>query len=666
MRQKKTLAFILSGVMALSLVGLPTATEFFAYDTPSTEDTLKVLQSEQAQEGLDGFISEAIPDIAPVGTAPEASAEGWDQDAEDGFFTSEALVVPAIAPSPEKAYEVEDDYVFDIREGGALLDSYVGTDKVVLVPQVLGGYPVTGIEDGAFPAETILLGTKGSIAEDYANRNGNLYAYTDLADGQIAADASVSLDRIAAYMPNVASETDGFSVTGFESPIAFRMGMTSTFKVTSSSAKTIFGEDLIAGDCCWSPMFWMFFGSSIQMDMPEDAQVAQSARTFTLRSDEAEYHTPGQHCLYVFMRLFQWNGSAWEAGNKLATVPVVYTVAGEGALTPTPTPAVRVEAFIPEVNSVEDGFAVTGLEEPLEFPAGSSHSFKVVGASAEAKYGFNLLVGDAKWAPIYWTTTNSDEMQNYVSGDIPYDERIWSMKSTSGIYNQSGSSKIILHFRMFLWSGSTWVPTSSYSTVEYVFQIASITPTPSPSPTATPTPTSTPSPTPTPTPAGSLTIPDESVTLYYGSASAYRKYTIKPTLAGVIKDATVKYKSADKAIAKVSSAGVVSAKAAGSTTITVYVKKDGKTYKQKLKVNVKTPTLSLSTDSVTLKVGGTFTITATAKPKPSSISFSSTYKNIATVTTKGVVTAKAPGECEIVVIANTIEKRLKVKVVAAT
>ena len=67
-----------------------------------------------------------------------------------------------------------------------------------------------------------------------------------------------------------------------------------------------------------------------------------------------------------------------------------------------------------------------------------------------------------------------------------------------------------------------------------------------------------------------------------------------------------------------------------------------------------------------LSIGQTFTITATAKPKPSSISFSSTYKNIATVTTKGVVTAKAPGDCEIVVIANTIEKRLKVKVVAAS
>ncbi len=53
------------------------------------------------------------------------------------------------------------------------------------------------------------------------------------------------------------------------------------------------------------------------------------------------------------------------------------------------------------------------------------------------------------------------------------------------------------------------------------------------------------------------------------------------------KDAVVKYKSSNKKIAKVTKAGKIKAVKAGTATITVTVKQNGKTYKSKIKVTVK-------------------------------------------------------------------------------
>ncbi|MCR5322881.1 MAG: Ig-like domain-containing protein [Lachnospiraceae bacterium] len=53
------------------------------------------------------------------------------------------------------------------------------------------------------------------------------------------------------------------------------------------------------------------------------------------------------------------------------------------------------------------------------------------------------------------------------------------------------------------------------------------------------------------------------------------------------KDAVVKYKTSNKKVAKVTKAGKIKAVKAGTATITVTIKQNGKTYKSKIKVTVK-------------------------------------------------------------------------------
>nr|WP_295277928.1 penicillin-binding Tp47 domain C-containing protein [uncultured Blautia sp.] len=157
---------------------------------------------------------------------------------------------------------------------------------------------------------------------------------------------------------------------------------------------------------------------------------------------------------------------------------------------------------------------------------------------------------------------------------------------------------------------------------------------------------------PTPTPAPTLTAKAKNSVIYTKGLKSTRINVTKVAISG-----TVKYTSSNKKVATVSSKGVVTAKKAGKTVITV---KAGK-YTAKVTIQVKKPTLKLAKSSATIKKGKSVTIKATAAPK-GTVKYKSSNKKVATVSSKGVVKGKKKGTATITVTCNGVSKKFKVKV----
>ena len=124
--------------------------------------------------------------------------------------------------------------------------------------------------------------------------------------------------------------------------------------------------------------------------------------------------------------------------------------------------------------------------------------------------------------------------------------------------------------------------------------------------------------------------------------------TVTPTDAS---NTAVNWSSSNTKVATVSSNGVITAKGKGSCTITCTAA-DGYGTKSTCKVIVKQPVTSIALSDATssLWVGETKTIVAKVTPtnaNNTSVEWSSSDNNVATVSSKGVVTAKGKGTCTI-------------------
>ena len=173
--------------------------------------------------------------------------------------------------------------------------------------------------------------------------------------------------------------------------------------------------------------------------------------------------------------------------------------------------------------------------------------------------------------------------------------------------------------------------------------------TPDVKPTVTPGKNET-RPTATPTPVVKPGITAKVSQVYVG-----KKATIKVTKTKVTGKVT--FKSSNKKVATVNSKGVITGKKAGKAVITVKVGK----YTKKLTVKVKKPSFKLVKSSVKLKKGKKTTIRVKAAPV-SKVTYKTSNKKVATVNSKGVVTAKKKGTAKITVKCNGITKTFKVTV----
>ena len=173
--------------------------------------------------------------------------------------------------------------------------------------------------------------------------------------------------------------------------------------------------------------------------------------------------------------------------------------------------------------------------------------------------------------------------------------------------------------------------------------------TPDVKPTVTPGKNET-KPTATPTPVVKPGITAKVSQVYVG-----KKATIKVTKTKVTGKVT--FKSSNKKVATVNSKGVITGKKAGKTVITVKVGK----YTKKLTVKVKKPSFKLVKSSVKLKKGKKTTIRVKAAPV-SKVTYKTSNKKVATVNSKGVVTAKKKGTAKITVKCNGITRTFKVTV----
>ena len=173
--------------------------------------------------------------------------------------------------------------------------------------------------------------------------------------------------------------------------------------------------------------------------------------------------------------------------------------------------------------------------------------------------------------------------------------------------------------------------------------------TPDVKPTVTPGKNET-KPTATPTPVVKPGITAKVSQVYVG-----KKATIKVTKTKVTGKVT--FKSSNKKVATINSKGVITGKKAGKAVITVKVGK----YTKKLTVKVKKPSFKLVKSSVKLKKGKKTTIRVKAAPV-SKVTYKTSNKKVATVNSKGVVTAKKKGTAKITVKCNGITRTFKVTV----
>ena len=123
-------------------------------------------------------------------------------------------------------------------------------------------------------------------------------------------------------------------------------------------------------------------------------------------------------------------------------------------------------------------------------------------------------------------------------------------------------------------------------------------------------------------------------------------------------DKSVTWSSNNSTVARVSDAGIVTARSVGSAKITVKTVDGSKTASCSLTVKAKTiPVQGVSIDkaSITMAVGDTQTLTATVTPLTAtdkSVTWSSGNTSVATVSSTGVVTAKGVGTATIIVTTN--------------
>jgi uncharacterized protein YjdB len=128
--------------------------------------------------------------------------------------------------------------------------------------------------------------------------------------------------------------------------------------------------------------------------------------------------------------------------------------------------------------------------------------------------------------------------------------------------------------------------------------------------------------------------------------------TVKADVDNPVGD--TKFKSSNTKVATVNSKGKVTAKKAGTVKITV----TNNGVSDTVKITVKNPTVKAAKSTIKVKKSTTIKVTGAV----GKVTFKSSNKKIATVNSKGKVTAKKAGTVKITVKASNINKKVTIKV----
>lgn len=149
-----------------------------------------------------------------------------------------------------------------------------------------------------------------------------------------------------------------------------------------------------------------------------------------------------------------------------------------------------------------------------------------------------------------------------------------------------------------------------------------------------------------------VTRPSISVSLNYSKRSLEvgHSKTLSATMTPSNSTDKITWKSSNTAVAKVSSTGKITGVGPGECVITAKTS-SGKTAKCTVSVTLPATKVSLSASSVSLKPTKTSTLTVTLKPSNSNdkLTWKSSNKSVATVSSSGKITAIKPGSATITV-----------------
>lgn len=291
---------------------------------------------------------------------------------------------------------------------------------------------------------------------------------------------------------------------------------------------------------------------------------------------------------------------------------------------------------------------VTGLEKPLKFYPSKFYDFTVTGAGMD---NTNPIENDERWEPLYWSTKNNPST-------IQVNTR-WRIGSSKGIMESNTYSMYIFFKKQFFDCKHGWEYTEDIQSLRITFESDSITtseldswinsdkdkygnPIPTEPPTVTPTP-----------PTLQMKVNTHSITLRTGQSTSSVKVTNATPYFRVVA-----WYSDNTSIAKVNPYGKITAgKKPGKTYITI-VMSTGEAAKIKVTVQkgkIKTKSISGLKKKVSVNKGKTLKLTPVLSPQTSQekISYSSSNKKVATVSSKGIIKGIKAGTTKITVKSGT-------------
>lgn len=291
---------------------------------------------------------------------------------------------------------------------------------------------------------------------------------------------------------------------------------------------------------------------------------------------------------------------------------------------------------------------VTGLEKPLKFYPGKFYDFTVTGAGMD---NTDPIENDERWEPLYWSTKNNPSTIQV--------NTLWRIGSSKGIMESNTYSMYIFFKKQFFDYKHGWEYTEDIQSLRITFESDSITtseldswinsdkdeygnPIPTEPPTVTPTP-----------PTVQMKVNTHSITLRTGQSTSSVKVTNATPYFRVVA-----WYSDNTSIAKVNSYGKITAgKKPGKTYVTV-VMSTGEAAKIKVTVQkgkIKTKSISGLKKKVTVNKGKTLKLTPVLSPQTSQekISYSSSNKKVATVSSKGIIKGIKAGTTKITVKSGT-------------